>query len=177
MSFYAHTATGNARLALYDSNKNLLWESDSVAITASDDWQTVLIASGTPTSLFGVSAGTYYLAVQTDTDEDVFSLTTGSSGDGLSLSQSFGAFPASLSSATVTSNRWSVYATYTPTIVTISSGAASHAKKTTEHVDPTLPDPDVDDNELIMELRAQIFSLLNQLIEFLRAEILRLQQQ
>lgn len=112
LSFYSHTNAGHVRLALYDSSRNLLWQSGSVANTTNGGFQTVTITSGTPTSLSNISAGTYYLAYQTDTSSNVASFTSGSSGDGFIAVHAYGSFPAAITGETSSSQKWSMYVTY-----------------------------------------------------------------
>jgi hypothetical protein len=114
ISFYSH-ATGNFRLAIYSGttspSSKLLETSSSMAATASA-WNTVPISSFTPTSL-SLSAGTYWLVWQWDAATSGPSYTAGSSGDGNYMVLAYGAFPASWSGGTSSSEKWSVYVTYT----------------------------------------------------------------
>ena len=118
MSFYSHT-TGNFRLAIYSNSSgpsSRLWESGSTAATASS-WNTVNIASGTPTSL-ALTTGTYWLAWQWDSANSGPSYTAGSCGDGNYISQAYGSFPVTWSGGTSSSEKWSIYATYTKYTIT-----------------------------------------------------------
>jgi len=115
MSFYSH-ATGNFRLAIYSDSSgpsSKLWESNSTAATASA-WNTVQISAGTPSGLT-LNSGTYWLAWQWDSENSGPSYTAGSSGDGNYISQAYGAFSSSWSGGTSSSEKWSIYATYTTT--------------------------------------------------------------
>ena len=111
--FYSHTASGDARLALYDnaSPKNLLWQSGSVTNLAANAWLAVPVANGAPSSLT-LAPGTYWLAWQVDTTADVPSYAAGSSGDGFNLAQTYGSFPATLGGEQSSSEQWSIYFTY-----------------------------------------------------------------
>jgi len=118
-SFYSHAAVGNVRLAIYDDTppRNLLWESGVIPNSATNNWLTVPINSGSPSSLI-LPLGTYQLAWQVDTAAAVPSFTAGVAGDGLYVPQAFGPAPAQLDplSPTTSSEKWSMYITYdTPT--------------------------------------------------------------
>ncbi len=127
--FYSHAAVGNVRVGIYvEGSKNLVWESSSVANTADDDWLIVSISSGTPTSLI-IDPDTYWLAWQIDSTAEIPSYTSGSSGEGFSYTYRYNAFDPTIedsaSSFTSTSEKWSMYLTYDPTVPTISSHPAS----------------------------------------------------
>ncbi|MFC1598562.1 hypothetical protein ACFL2U_00925 [Patescibacteria group bacterium] len=102
--FYSHTADGNLRLALYDSGKNLLWESGSVANTTAGDWIRVSVSP----ALTNLAAGDYWLAWQTDSASNVGSYTAGGAGDGFYLPATFGAFPSAISGDISTDEVWSM---------------------------------------------------------------------
>jgi len=114
VSFYSH-ATGNARLAIYSDSgsapSSKLWESNSTAVSATA-WKTINISEGTPSSLTLLQSGTYWLAWQWDSATSGPSYTLGSSGDGSYITQAYGSFPSSWGS-TSSSEKWSIYATYT----------------------------------------------------------------
>ncbi|MBI3878985.1 MAG: hypothetical protein HY301_02850 [Verrucomicrobia bacterium] len=112
--FYSHAALGNVRLALYDNAapKNLLWQSAPLPDTATSNWLTAPISSGSPLALI-LNPGTYWLAWQVDTTADVPSYTAGVAGDGFLLDTDYGAFAATLSGETNTTEKWSVYLSYT----------------------------------------------------------------
>ena len=112
--FYSHAASGNLRLALYDNAapKQLLWQSAPLINTAASNWITVPISAGLPSTLT-VSPGIYWLTWQTDTTVDVPSYTPGTNGAGFTFAQPFGSFPATLTDETNSSDRWSLYLTYT----------------------------------------------------------------
>lgn len=113
LRFYSHRASGNLRLALYDDSlpKVLLWQSDSMTNTATNDWMRFPISSGIPSTLT-LSPGTYWLAFQTNSPREIPSYTAGSPGDGFQMTQSYGVFPATLDGEESTSDQWSVYLTY-----------------------------------------------------------------
>ena len=113
--FYSPAAAGNVRLALYDnaSPKNLLWQSAPISNTAASNWISAPISAGSPSTLT-LSNGAFWFAWQTDTANDVASDTPGTNGDGFMLGQSFGAFPATLTGEASSSERWSMYLTYSP---------------------------------------------------------------
>lgn len=110
--FYSHAAAGNVRLGIYDdsSPRKLLWQSASIPNTAASNWLTAPINAGDPGALT-LDAGTYWLVWQTDTTVDVPSCTSGTNGDGFMLSQTFGAFPATLTGESSSSEKWSMYLT------------------------------------------------------------------
>ena len=123
LNFYSH-ATGNFRLAIYNDNggnpSSLQWHSESTAATA-NAWNTIRIASGTPTSLT-LNAGTYWLAWQWDSPNSGPSYTAGSSGDGKYVVQAYGSFPSSWSGGTSSAEKWSIYATCPGISLTPTSG-------------------------------------------------------
>ena len=130
--FYSH-ATGNIRLALYsDSSGPLtkLWESNSTALTASS-WNTINISAGTPTSLVLTNAGTYWISWQSDSANAGPSYTAGSAGDGNYMVQAYGTYPTTWTSGVSTSERWSIYGTYTKSIPTVTSQSWSSVTGTT----------------------------------------------
>jgi hypothetical protein len=98
--FYSHAAEGHVRLGLYreDSPESrvLVWESASTTNTATNDYLTIPIASGTPSSLW-LSGGAYHFAWQTDTTAKVASYSRTITGKGSSIVHSYGAFPYILS--------------------------------------------------------------------------------
>jgi hypothetical protein len=113
MSFYTH-ATGDFRLAIYSDSSGApgakQWESGSTAASASA-WNTVNISAGTPTSLT-LNAGTYWLAWQWDSANSGPSYALGSANTGDYLVQTYGSFPGSWSGGTLSTENWSLYATY-----------------------------------------------------------------
>ncbi len=112
MSFYSHASApnaGNARLAIYNSSKQLQWQSNPIALASG--WNTVSVVNGAPTSL-NLAAGTYWLAWQVDTTSDVGSYTAGVSGDGFRLDMLNGSYPATIAGETSTSEKYSIYLTY-----------------------------------------------------------------
>ena len=115
VSFYSHAAAGNLRLAIYDNHapRQLLWQSGATSNTTAGDWVRLPIASGEPAALT-LEAGDYWLAWQTDSTLDVPGVTAGSLGDGFVAIQSFGSFPATLSTAQPTPERWSMHLEYVP---------------------------------------------------------------
>jgi len=113
--FYSHVTSGNVRLALYDNSspKNLVWESGSIPNTAAGAWLTAPIGAGFPTALT-LSPGTYWLAWQVDSTADVPSYSSGASGDGFLLEQSYGPSPGTLGAEQSTAEQWSIYFDYNP---------------------------------------------------------------
>ena len=103
--FFTHTALGNVRLAIFDnaSPMNLVWQSTPFANTGGT---LVAQVGSTPLTL---APGTYWLAWQTDSTGDVPSYTAGSAGDGFIIEQDYGAFPATLTGTTSTSDKWTMY--------------------------------------------------------------------
>ncbi|MGA3060664.1 MAG: hypothetical protein ABSD92_09880 [Candidatus Bathyarchaeia archaeon] len=136
MNFYA-SAAGSFRLAIYSDSSgpsSKLWESAST--TATVGWNTVNIASGTPTSLT-LQSGTYWLVWQWNSATPGPSYTVGSSGTGNYIAQTYGTFPSSWSGGTSSSEEWSIYASYSvgadpaiDTSATSDSGAAGAATAT-----------------------------------------------
>jgi hypothetical protein len=107
-------ASGNFRLAIYSDSSgpsSKLWESGSIAAIAGA-WNTVTIASGSPTSLT-LNSGTYWLVWQWDSANSGPSYMVGSSGDGNYIAQAYGSFPTSWSGGTSSSEKWSIYVNYT----------------------------------------------------------------
>lgn len=127
MSFYSH-ATGNARLAIYNDVSGVpsakQWESGDITVTASA-WTTVSITSGTPTNLY-LNGGTYWLAWQWNSAANGPSYTSGAANTGNAIVQSYGSFPSSWTGGTLSTENWSIYATYTactpPTIYNVTGG-------------------------------------------------------
>ena len=118
VSFYSHAAVGGVWLALYDDNNNpvLRWQSLPWPNTAANDWLTIPVSGGTPSSVV-LPEGDYWLAWQTDTATPVASYTAGAAGNGLYVPIGWGAFPTTLQAGTstapiLTSDRWSGYITY-----------------------------------------------------------------
>ena len=112
MSLYSHS-TGNFRLAIYnDSSGPSSKLLDCPSTAATTGWNTVSISSCTPTSLT-LNSGTYWFAWQWDSVNSGPSYTTGNSGDGNYIAQTYGTFPSTWSGGTSSSEKWSVYANYT----------------------------------------------------------------
>jgi hypothetical protein len=121
VSFYVSpSALGNFRLAIYNGSSvptNKLWESGSTVATAGQ-WNTVTIPPGTLT----LNSGTYWLGWEWDSTSSGPSYTAGSSGDGNYMTQTYGSF-ISPWSGTSSSEKYSIYATYTTTSCTCPPGA------------------------------------------------------
>jgi hypothetical protein len=118
MHFYSHEAAGSLRLAIYDTDAspNLLWQSPSVENTVEEDWLTLPVEEGFPSSP-ALPAGDYWLAFQVDHPGAVPSWSEGSAGSAFSVVHSFGDFPEALISNTPTAielndSKWSLYLSY-----------------------------------------------------------------
>ncbi|MFN7160791.1 MAG: S-layer homology domain-containing protein [Candidatus Gracilibacteria bacterium] len=123
LRFYSHSAAGNIELALYDDQKQLLWESGSVPNNKTNGWVTVPVANGSPTTLTSLPAGDYWIAYQTDSTASAPSLTSGSLGDGLVWMQEYGTFPSSLQSSRLSTEQWTTSAIYNlNAVITETSG-------------------------------------------------------
>jgi len=107
ISFFSHTSTGNVRLAVYNSTKHLIWESTSTTLSA-NTWVNATIEGVTSRP-----AGDYYLCWQYDNVLRAPSYVAGSSGDGWWKPQNYGSYPSSISGETSTSEKWSIFVTYT----------------------------------------------------------------
>ncbi len=108
LSFYSH-ATGSFRAAIYSDNSgpnSKLWECGDTAATTG--WNSVAIASGSPTALT-LSSGTYWLIWQWNSVNAGPSYSAGSSGDGQYKATAYDTFPATWSGGTVSSEKWSIY--------------------------------------------------------------------
>ncbi len=118
VSFYTHAA-GNVRLAIFSDNGSgtapsaKQWESSDLTISAAGQPKltTVNISAGTPSSLTLI-AGTYWLAWQWSTTTNGPSYAAGSANTGNFLVQTYGAFPSNWSAGTVSTENWTMYATY-----------------------------------------------------------------
>jgi uncharacterized protein (DUF2141 family) len=111
-NFYAHT-TGTYRLAIYSDNSGpntKLWESSNTA--AVPGWNTIDISSGTPSGVT-LTAGTYWLVYQWNSANAGPSYTAGAMGDGKSVPMTYGSFPSTWSAGSSTSEKYSIYITYT----------------------------------------------------------------
>jgi hypothetical protein len=123
MSYYSNT-TGDFRLAIYSDAGGpslLQWSSGSIKANPSASWNTILISSGTPTSLT-LASGTYWLAWQSD-DNAGPSYMTGSSSTGDYIAQPYGTYPSTWSSGTLSNENWSLYGSYK--IITTTTAAAA----------------------------------------------------
>ena len=138
--FFTHAALGNVRLAIYDnaSPMSLVWQSAPFANTGG-----ILVAQvgATPLTL---APGTYWLAWQTDSAGDVPSYTAGSTGDGFIIEQDYGAFPATLTGTTSTSEKWTMYFNYGTTPVAGWRAAKFGAQQNIAAVAGNSADPDHD---------------------------------
>jgi len=119
-AFYSHNPGGSTRLSIFDNSasRTLLWQSPGIPNTASNDWLTIPISSGTPPALT-LQPGTYWLAWQVDTNADVPSYTKGNFADGFYLAQPYGPFPDQLTggtSPTLTDETWSEFISYDPAV-------------------------------------------------------------
>ena len=138
--FFAHTALGNLRLAIYDnaSPMNLLWQSASFANTGG----TLIAQVGSaPLTL---PAGTCWLAWQTDSTGDVPSYTAGSTGDGFSIEQDYGAFPTTLSGTMAGADKWSMYFNFSANAIDGWRAAKFGAQQSNAAIAGDLADPDGD---------------------------------
>ncbi len=115
MQWYAHEAAGHVRLALYDSSRDLLWQSHPRKVDRGGVLLTIPISSGSPSRLDPLTPGDYFLAWQIDTPAPVPSYTEGHPGDGWTESTwEFDAFPSWASSVTPTAAKWTQFAIYKP---------------------------------------------------------------
>jgi predicted GH43/DUF377 family glycosyl hydrolase len=120
VSFYSHAA-GNVRLAIYSDSSgpsSKLCEVGDTAVAASAWTAAPISGCGT------LSAGTYWLVWQWNPGAAYAagpSYTAGSSGDGNYIYMSYGSFPASWPGGTSSSEKWSIYASYTSGISTMTS--------------------------------------------------------
>lgn len=117
MRFYSMTDAGQLRLAIFDDNPTMtcLWQSNSVYNTVSHDFVTVAVPS------LRLNPGVYWLAWQTNSTFDLGSyLAGGAMGDGILGHNPYGPYPsqAQKAQATMTSDRWTQYITYTPAVTT-----------------------------------------------------------
>lgn len=112
MRWYSHAAAGNVRLALYNSSKNLVWQSGVIPNTSAGGWVRAAISGGTPSSLASLPAGVYWLAFQTDSNQPVASFSTGAAASGFFLAQDFGTFPASVAGETLTTQNYAINVVY-----------------------------------------------------------------
>lgn len=110
---YTHAAGSTVRMAIYDANYTLLWQSTSASATVANGEVSVPISAGTPASL-SLTAGTYFVAYQSSAAVSAPSLTQGTPGDGFDFYQSFGSFTTPLPPANVVSTdaRYTQYFTY-----------------------------------------------------------------
>ncbi len=113
------SSSGNIRLAIYSDNGGtpsaLLWQSAEIPtqdVPANGGWLSV--TDGLPTIS---KAGDYWLAWQADTTLDLPSYTQGIPGDGFTVPEAYGTFPASIpvapppgatASLALTSDLWSM---------------------------------------------------------------------
>lgn len=118
VSFYTHAA-GNARLAIYSDNgsgttpSTKQWESADITINATGQPKltTVNINSGTP-AILTLNAGTYWLVWQWSAATNGPSYTAGASNTGNFIVQPYGAFPASWTGGTASTENWTIFATF-----------------------------------------------------------------
>jgi uncharacterized delta-60 repeat protein len=185
VSIYADAAIGTTTFAIYDDSFNLLWESDEIIDGTTDDWLTVSIASGTPSTLTDLDAGDYYLAFQIDNTAAVPNFSRGDGYVGFSLEQAYGAFADPLEDYIDTNMLWSVYATYTATPEpeveeeeeessggSSSSHRRSSSSSSSSDTTPAAPASPVAfvASGSVEELMTQLLVLLQQLLEQLIAE-------
>jgi len=139
MHFYSHVASGNIRLALYDNSasKQLLWSSGPVAAPVGD--LIVPISSGSPSKV-SVAPGTYWLAWQSDSTSSVPSYTAGQFGDGFYMDLSFGPFPATLTTETLSDERWTQLVRYTKRPNFRITGSASQTAGNSQNITITALD-------------------------------------
>ncbi|MBD3359989.1 MAG: hypothetical protein GF365_04775 [Candidatus Buchananbacteria bacterium] len=107
--FYSHERLGNIKLALYDFDKNLIWQSSTIKNTANNDWLRVDVSQGARQYLQGLKAGDYWLAWQTDAVANIASYNQGGYGDGFEMNYKFGLFPKKISNEKLTDAVWSIY--------------------------------------------------------------------
>lgn len=183
VSLYGDTEIGTTTLAIYDENFDLIWESNEVVSTTSADWLTVSIADGTPTAL-ELASDTYYLAFQLETTASVPTITDrGTEFDGFFYPQAYGAFPASLPDAILSTVSWSIYATYTPVPEpeveeeeeSSGGGSSSSHRRSSSGSSNTTPNDAASPVAFVAsgsveELMVQLVALLQQLLEQLIAE-------
>jgi hypothetical protein len=107
--FYSHQASGNLKLALYDIDKNLIWQSSTIKNTAHNDWLKINIKPRARKYLRSLKTGDYWLAWQTDSIESIASYSPGVYGDGFELDYKFGLFPQKISKEKLNDAIWSIY--------------------------------------------------------------------
>jgi len=113
--FYSHAAGGTVRLALYsdDPDPALLWESPPITNATADDWLTVPIPDGYPTTL-QLNPGPLWLAFQTELELDIAGCTRGEPGDSFAFAQPYGNFPTTLNTEQIhlTPDKWAQHLVY-----------------------------------------------------------------
>lgn len=107
--FYSYQADGNIKLALYDINKNLIWQSSTISNTAENEWLRIAITDKDQWFLRSLDRGEYWLAWQTDALTNIAANSPGMLGDGFELRYKFGLFPKTIRDEKVTADRWSIY--------------------------------------------------------------------
>ncbi|MFN7161210.1 MAG: S-layer homology domain-containing protein [Candidatus Gracilibacteria bacterium] len=123
--FYSETAGGNIRIGFYDDNKELLWESGSIANTATKDWITVPVSSGSPTALTNIPAGDYWLTFQTDSTLDIGSFSLGSTQSSFISEWLFGTFPDAIENMVAAFDEWTMQTIYNIAVLLNETGGST----------------------------------------------------
>jgi hypothetical protein len=144
MSFYSF-ATGDFTLAIYNDNGGvpnaLQWTSPSTAVSTTTAWNTVPISGGTPATL-NLNAGTYWLVWQWDNTNFGPAYLPGGSNTGDYIALTYGAFPPTWSGGTLTTENWSIYASYNIiTTITPANAAACFGSTSVTLTATVAPNP------------------------------------
>ncbi len=140
LNIFSHEAGNRIRLAIYDSEYSLRWQSECVENTVVNSWLQVYIHQGLPNQLV-LEPGQYFLMFQVTGDGNTPSVTRSGAGTGIQANWPYGSFPSHLVTFEETDAIWSLYANVLPIEPTPTSTPEN--TPTWTPVNTSTPTPDI----------------------------------
>lgn len=111
-SFNIYTSPGTYRVALYDKDKNLLWQSFDVSFNK-EGWQEIRLENGTPNRVGTLKKGDYWFAIQSmDKESSLYYTKTEGTISGFEQRYLYNAFPQRIAKESMTQYQLSAYIVY-----------------------------------------------------------------
>lgn len=113
LKLYTTNAQGLIRVALYDSTKKIIWQSNVIAAPGVSGWFEIPIKDGSPRELNNLLSGTYWIAVQVDSSNRMIAYeSTTNPESGFTQRYLFNAYPRILSQPNYSYRKVSMYMVY-----------------------------------------------------------------
>lgn len=109
---YIREAGGLFRLALYNENSEIVWQSPVIQNNYSQEWVEVPIQDGTPYELKNLDGSTYYIAMQGILNDNMFAVQNDENSETFTQRYLFNAFPQKVMLEDTASYKLSAYVIY-----------------------------------------------------------------